>query len=63
MPNDSGKELCSWPTPKELITQAQDTFNNLWDRAETGLYVGSWKIIIYVSNFAACPTFMNIIPY
>ena len=28
---------------KELITQAQDTFNDLWGKADTGLYVAEQK--------------------
>ena len=38
-----GKRTLFLAHTKELITQAQTTFNNLWDKADTGLYVAEQK--------------------
>ena len=38
-----GKRTLFLAHTKELITQAQSTFNNLWDKADTGLYVAEQK--------------------
>lgn len=38
-----GKRTLFLAHTKELITQAQATFNNIWDQADTGLYVAEQK--------------------
>jgi len=38
-----GKRTLFLAHTKELITQAQHTFNDIWDKAETGLYVAEQK--------------------
>ncbi len=38
-----GKRTLFLAHTKELITQAQATFNNLWDKADTGLYIAEQK--------------------
>jgi superfamily II DNA or RNA helicase len=38
-----GKRTLFLAHTKELITQAQATFKNIWDTAETGLYVAEQK--------------------
>src|SRR5665648_360273 len=38
-----GKRTLFLAHTKELVTQAQHTFNDLWDNAETGLYVAEQK--------------------
>lgn len=39
-----GKRTLFLAHTKELITQAKDTFEELWDQAETGLYVAEEKV-------------------
>ena len=38
-----GKRTLFLAHTKELITQAQDTFNEIWDKADAGLYVAEQK--------------------
>lgn len=52
-----GKRTLFLAHTKELITQAQDTFNDLWDKAETGLYVAEQKD---ENAFVVCSSIQSI---